>query len=79
MPNAEQLLYQTGKSSNQSFSINKILKYFAIFPGKHRSEIFKNTYLEEHLWPAASQLTLPSDCLEIVERLDCFWIATKTQ
>ena len=41
--------------------------------GKHLCEIFKNTYFEEHLCTAASELTLQSDCLEL-----CFWIAFKT-
>ena len=41
--------------------------------GKHQGEIFKNTYFEEHLHTAASELTLRSDCLEL-----CFWIAFKT-
>ena len=36
-------------------------------------EIFKNTYFEEHLRTAASELNLPTDCLEL-----CFWIAFKT-
>ena len=31
-------------------------------------EIFKNTYVEEHLVMAASELTLESDSLEL-----CFW------
>ena len=38
------------------------------------SEIFKNTYFEEHMRTAASELTLRSDCLEL-----CFWtVAVKT-
>ena len=37
-------------------------------------EIFKNTYFEEHLRTAASELTLRSDCLDL-----CFWtVAFKT-
>ena len=37
-------------------------------------EIFKNTYFEEHLRTAASELTLRGDCLEL-----CFWtVALKT-
>ena len=31
--------------------------------GKHLREIFKNTYLEETVHKAASELTLQSDCL----------------
>ena len=40
---------------------------------KHLCEIFKNTYFEEHLRTAASELTLHSDCLEL-----SFWIAFAT-
>ena len=59
MPNAKQLLYQTGKSSHRRFSMKKLfLKIFAILTGKHLCEIFKNTYFEEHLRTAASELTL---------------------
>ena len=40
----------------------------------YRCEIFKNTYVEEHLRTAASELTLESDCFEV-----CFWtVAFKT-
>ena len=31
--------------------------------GKHLCEIFKNTYFEEPMRKAASELTLQSDCL----------------
>ena len=41
--------------------------------GKHLCEIFKNISFEERLHMATSELTLPSDCLEL-----CFWIAFKT-
>ena len=38
------------------------------------AKFLRNTYLEEHLRTAASELTLRSDCLEL-----CFWkIALKT-
>ena len=37
----------------------------AMFTGKHLCEIFKNTYFEQHLRTAASELTLQSDCLEL--------------
>ena len=66
MPNTEKFFYQTEKN------YKNVLKYFAIFKGKHLCEIFKNTYFEEHLRTAASELTLPSD-LELR-----FWIAFKT-
>ena len=49
MHKAEQLLYQTEKSSHRSFSINALYKIFAIFTGKHLCETSKNTYFEEHL------------------------------
>ena len=57
MPNAEQLLCQTEKSSKRRFSIKIIFLNFAIFFGKHLCEIIKN-YFEEHLHTAASELTL---------------------
>ena len=57
MPNAEQLLYQTEKSSTRRFSIKIIFLNFAIFFGKQLCEIIKN-YFEEHLHTAASELTL---------------------
>ena len=41
--------------------------------GKHLCGIFKNTYFEEHLHMAASELTLQSDFLKL-----CIWIAFKT-
>ena len=66
MPNTEQFLYQTEKSSHWKFFIRmlflKILQYS-----------WENTYFDEHLCTAASELTLQSDCLEL-----CFWIAFKT-
>ena len=34
------------------------LNTFAILMGKHLCEIFKNTYFEEHLHMAVSELTL---------------------
>ena len=40
--------------------------------GKHLREILKNSYFEEHLFTAASELTLWSDCLEL-----CLFIAFK--
>ena len=44
MPNAKQLLYQTGKSSHRRFSIKTLsLKISDL------CEIIKNTYFEEHL------------------------------
>ena len=73
MPNTEQLIYQTEKSSHQRFSIKtlflKILQYSQISPVRN----FKNTYFEEHLHAAVSLLTAQSDCLEL-----CFWITFKT-
>ena len=74
MPNAEQLLYQTEKKQPvEVFYKNAVLKNFTIFMGKHLCENFKNTYFEEFLHTAASELTLWSDCSEL-----CFWIAFKT-
>ena len=58
MPNAEQLLYQTEKSSHQRFSIIILFLNFQIFKGKHLCEIIKNNYFEEHLHTTASELTL---------------------
>ena len=58
MPNAEQLLYATEKSSQWRVSIDVVLKNFVIFMGKHQCEILKNTYFEEDLCTADSQLTL---------------------
>ena len=65
-PNDKQLLSQTEKSSHWRFFIKKLfLKIFAILTGKHLCGFFKNTYFEEHLHMAASELTLWSDCLEL--------------
>ena len=59
MPNAKQLLYQTGKSSHRRFSIKTLsLKILQYSREKHQCEIIKNTYFEEHLRTAASELTL---------------------
>ena len=58
MPNAEQLLYQTEKSSHQRFSIKILFLYFAIFTRKRLCEIIKSNYFEEHLCAASSELTL---------------------
>ena len=47
------------KNSHLRFSIKKtFLKNFAMFMGKHLCEVFKNTYFEENLHTAASELTL---------------------
>ena len=73
MPNTEEFLYQTEKQPPVVFYKNAVLKTFAIFMAKHLCEIFKNTYFEEHLRTAASELTLHSDCLEL-----SFWIAFTT-
>ena len=35
-------------------------------------EIYKNTYFEEHLRTAASEITLESDCLELCFRTVAF-------
>ena len=68
MPNAEQLLYQTEKSSHRRFSVKALsLKIFAIFTGKHLREIIKNSYFEEHLRTAAFELTLWSYYLELLD------------
>ena len=74
MPNTEQLLYRTEKSSHQKFSTNllllKILQYSQenTFVKFLRTPILKNICIR-----AAVALTLQSDCLEL-----CFWIAFKT-
>ena len=81
MPNTEQLLYQTDKTSHGRCSIKMaVLKNFASFTGEHLwwssdvflwiCEIFKNTYFEEQLRTAASELTLEIDCLV------SFWTVT---
>ena len=75
MPIAEHLLFQTEKKKKKTervFYKNAVFENFAIFTGKHHCEIFKNTYLEEYLHMAASELTSQSDCLKL-----CFWIAFK--
>ena len=56
--NADQLLYQTEKSSYRSFSIKVIFLNFAILTGKYLCEIIKNNYFEEHLRTGASVPTL---------------------
>ena len=61
MPNSEQLLFQTEKSSHRSFCIKILFLNFAIFTGKYMCEIIKNNYFEEHLRTATSELTLWSD------------------
>ena len=60
------------KKALKVFYKNAVLKYFAISMRKHLYEIFKNTYFEEDLHMAASELTSRSDSLEL-----CFWIALK--
>ena len=62
MPHAEQLLYQTEKSSHQRFSIKIIFLNFATLIGKHLCKIIRN-YFEEHLHTGAFELTLSSDSL----------------
>ena len=55
----EQLLYETEKNQPlEVFYKDAVLKNFAIFMGKHLCEIFKNTYFEEHLDMAVSDVTL---------------------
>ena len=67
MPNTEQLLYRTEKKQSlEVFYKNAVLKYFAISMRKHLYEIFKNTYFEENLHMAASELTSRSDSLELL-------------
>ena len=74
MPNTEQLLYRTEKSSHQKFSTKllllKILQYSQenTFVKFLRTPILKNICIR-----VAVALTLQSDCLEL-----CFWIAFKT-
>ena len=58
MPNTKKLLYQSEKQSPEVFYKNTVLKYFAILTGKHLCEIDKNTYFEERLCTAASELAL---------------------
>ena len=73
MPNTEQLLYRTEKSSHQKFStkllVLKILQYSQenTYVKFLRTPILKNICVR-----AAVELTLQSDCLEL-----CFWIAFK--
>ena len=73
MPNAEQLCYQTEKSSHQKFCIKMLFLKVLQYSWENNCEIFKNTYFEEYLHMAVSKLTLWSDCLEI-----CVWITSKT-
>ena len=61
------------KQPPEVFCKDAVLKNVAIFTGKNLREIFKNTYFEEHLHTAASELTLQSDCLKL-----SFWTAPKT-
>ena len=67
-------IYKTQRPSLFSFYSykNAVLKNLAIFMGK-QCGIFRNTYFEEHLPMATSQMTLRSACLKL-----CFWIAFKT-
>ena len=51
------------KQPPEVFYKNTVLKILQYLTGKHLYEIFKNTYFEEHLHTAASELTLCSDCL----------------
>ena len=46
------------KAASRGLYKNAVLKSFSIFTGKHLCEIFKNTYFEEHLRMAVSELTL---------------------
>ena len=48
---------QLKKAASVSF-YKDVLKHFVIFMGKHQCEILKNTYFEEDLHTADSQLTL---------------------
>ena len=58
MPNSEQLLWNWKKQPPEVFYKDAVLKNFARFMAKLLREIFKNTYFEEHLHTAASELTL---------------------
>ena len=49
------------KQPLEVFYKNAALKNFVTFTGKDLCQIFKNTYFEEHLHTAASELTLQSD------------------
>ena len=57
MPNTKQLI-KLKKQRLEVFYENDVLKNFAIFMEKHLCEIFKNSYFEEHLHTASSELTL---------------------
>ena len=46
------------KQPPEVFCKDAVLKNVAIFTGKNLHEIFKNTYSEEHLHTAASELIL---------------------
>ena len=65
MSNTEVLLYQTEKSSHQMVSIKTLFLNILQYSWENTCEIFKNTYFEEHLRKAVSELTLQSDCLEL--------------
>ena len=52
-------------AGSELFYENDVLKNFAIFMEKHLCEIFKNSYFEEHLHTASSELTSWRDCLEL--------------
>ena len=78
MPYTEQLFYLTDRSSHRRRSIKKaVLKNFAVFTEKYLCWSFffyLNTYFEEHLRTAASELTLEINYLEL-----CLWtVAFKT-
>ena len=62
MPNAEQIVYQTDKSSHRKCSTKEtVLKNFAIFTGKLLRSLFNKVADLQ----AASGLTLESDYLKI--------------
>ena len=60
MPNTEVTLSNWKNQPSEIFYKNTALKNFLTFMGKHLCEIFKNTYFEEHLCLAASELNFVS-------------------
>ena len=58
LPNTEQLLYQTEKSSHWRFSIKTLFLKILQYSRENTCQIFKITCFEEHLCTAASSLMI---------------------